>query len=224
MKPTLTYIQQKFAEYNALIFKNALPPLPMRIGNAKSTLGGVSFKRHRRPDGTIEFSNFKLTISARLDLPENVVQDTLIHEMIHYYILNKQLHDTSPHGQLFKQLMRHINQHFGRHITITHHSLPDERQQDTRKKEHWICISHMEDGRTGITISAKTRIFEMWRMLPQYFRLKKMDWYWSADPFFNQYPNSHTPRIFAIKPEVLSEHLKGAIELECDGHTFRKKE
>ncbi len=223
MRPTLPYIQEKFKEYNALIFKNALPPLPMRIGNARCTLGGVSYKRKRKATGGFEFYDFKLTISARIDLPEDVVQDTLIHEMIHYYILSKQLVDSSPHGKLFRQLMNHINQHFNRHITVTHRSTPEERAQDTKKKDHFFCITELADGKNGITVVAKTRLFQLWRMLPHYFNIRKSTWYWSNDPFFNNFPKSISPRIFAVKPEDLKEHLSTATELVLEGNVIRKK-
>ncbi|MCQ2208446.1 MAG: SprT-like domain-containing protein [Paludibacteraceae bacterium] len=222
MTPSLAFVQTKFIEFNTLIFKGALNPLPIRIGSSKTRLGSISYKR-RKQGNTFEFYDFKLTISKRFDLPKNEVEDTIIHEMIHYYILSKQLHDTSPHGKLFRQLMDHINKHFGRHITISHHSTGEERATDTHIKEHFVCVTVLTDGRTGLTVSAKTRIFQMWRNLPKYYKLQKMTWYWSIDPFFNQFPNSITPRIYLVDAEKLNSHLKDAKELECDGTTFRLK-
>lgn len=222
MKPTLAYVQAKFNEFNAKIFKGKLSPLPIRIGVSRTRLGGVSFKR-RKVGTKTEFYNFKLTISQRFDLPEHEVEDTIIHEMIHYYILSNQLHDTSPHGKLFRQLMNHINQQFGRHLSVSHRSTGEELQNDTHKKEHFVCVSGLADGRTGITVSAKTRIFQMRRDLPRYFRLQKMTWYWTFNPFFNRYPHSISPRIYLIEEAELEKHLTDAKELEYDGNCFKVK-
>lgn len=222
MIATLPYVQQKVDEFNKLIFKNQLEPIPIHIGSSRTRLGSISCK-HRKTAKGIEFYGFKLTISKCFDLQERDMEDTIIHELIHYYILSKQLHDSSPHGTLFKQLMNHINQHFGRNITISHRSSSEERSADKRIKEHFVCITELEDGRTGITVSAKTRIFEMWRYLPRFFKLKKMTWYWTTNPFFNQFSNAIRPKIYLYDSNKLEEELKDAKELECDGTTFRVK-
>lgn len=223
MIATLDYINRKFAEYNALIFGNRLPSIPMRIGHAKSTLGGVSYKKRRKPDGTYEYYNFRLTISSQFNLSEQEQEDTLIHEMIHLYILSNQIHDTSPHGAIFRKLMNQINHKYGRNIKVMHHTSPGERANDQKIKEHYVCISEFCDGRTGITVAAKTRVFLIWGQLPLYYNLKSYKWYWTTDPFFNRYPHSIKPRIYAIDPHVAAEHLFSATELVKEGNTIKAK-
>lgn len=223
MKATLAYVKQKFDEYNRTIFKGALAPLPMRIGSSKTQLGSVRFKKRKTASGQFEFYDFVLTISNRVDLPENELEDVIIHEMIHYYILGKQLHDSSPHGKLFRQLMAHINAHFNRRITISHKNAPGQAPKDGAIKPHFICISELADGRTGLTVSAKTRLFQNWDLLPKHFSLKSYAWYWSTDPYFNRFPSAIKPKIYIVDAQEVKEHLKEAKTLIREGNTIRAK-
>ena len=119
--PTIDYIQVCFDEYNVRYFNGSLPPIPIKLSNARTFLGKVTFIKHRTwLFGEWRYSNFKLRINTRYDLPEELLQDTILHEMIHYYIAVNHLRDTSTHGQLFRREMKRINEQGNRHITISY--------------------------------------------------------------------------------------------------------
>ena len=121
MIPTVDYIQSCFDEYNVLFFNGTLPPIPIKLSNARTFLGKVTFvKRRKWLFGEWVYSNFKLRINTRFDLPEELIQDTILHEMIHYYIAVNHLRDTSTNGQLFRREMKRINEQGNRHITISY--------------------------------------------------------------------------------------------------------
>ena len=63
------------------------------------------------------------------DLPEELVEDTILHEMIHYYIAFNHWSDTSTHGQLFRREMKRINEKGGRHISISYRPNPEQLAQ-----------------------------------------------------------------------------------------------
>ena len=63
-------------------------------------------------------------------MDERLLEDTIIHEMIHYHILSNQLQDTSAHGKLFRKMMDDINARFGRNVTISHKPTEEEREKD----------------------------------------------------------------------------------------------
>lgn len=50
-----------------------------------------------------------------------------------------------------------------------------------------------------------------------------MEWYLSGDPFFGRYPRSTTPKIYRIAEAELSEHLKDAVRLRCDGPSYSRE-
>jgi len=121
MFPTIPYIQSCFDKYNVRFFGNTLLPIPIKLSNARTFLGKVTFTRRRSwLFGPVRNENFVLRINTRLDLPEELVQDTILHEMIHYYIALNHLRDTSTHGRLFRQLMKRINAEGNRHISISY--------------------------------------------------------------------------------------------------------
>ena len=118
MIPTIPYIEEKFDEFNKLIFGGELPRIPIVLGSATRVVGAFSCKVRRNFWGKKEYSDLKLRFSKKFDLPENELEDVIIHEMIHYYIHFKNLKDKSAHGPLFKNLMNQINKNFGRKISI----------------------------------------------------------------------------------------------------------
>ena len=98
MTPTIPYIQSCFDEFNARFFASSLPPIPIKLSNARTFLGKVTFTRRRSwLFGPVRNENFVLRINTRIDLPEDLIQDTILHEMIRYYIAVNQLRDTSSH-------------------------------------------------------------------------------------------------------------------------------
>ena len=78
-------------------------------------------------------TDFILRINTRADLPEELVEDTILHEMIHYFIAVNQLHDTRTHGQIFRREMKRINEMGGRHISISYR--PNSEQLAQLRKE-----------------------------------------------------------------------------------------
>lgn len=120
MKPTVDFLKRNFDEFNRLMFDGQLPELPIAVGNARTSLGGLHFVRHRKMLGGVEYRNFHIRISSRYDLDEREIEDVLIHEMIHYYILYNKLKDTSAHGVVFRKMMNDINAHFGRNISVSY--------------------------------------------------------------------------------------------------------
>jgi len=210
MRPTKEYIERKYEELNNLCFGGELPVVPIQMSRARTYLGQLGFKRRRRLLRGWENYSFVLRISVRIDLPEDEVIDTLLHEMIHLAIASRQQKDTSTHGRLFRQMMADINKRYGRHITISHRKTKTEQEQDTQRRTHLICVSTFNTGEQGITIAAKSRIFSLWNLMPHFPKVIATEWLLSYDPFFNRFPRALTPKIYHIEKEALKEHLRDA--------------
>ncbi len=183
------------------------------MSRARTFLGQLGYKRKRKLFRGWENYDFVLRISVRMDLPETEVEDTLLHEMIHLYIASQQLKDTSTHGRLFRKMMNSINQQHHRHITISHRKTKEEQEQDTQKRLHLICISTFNTGERGITIAAKSRLFQLWDIMPKLPNVTKTEWMVSYEPFFNRFPRALTPKIYRVKAEELDLHIKNASPL-----------
>ena len=211
MTPTVGYLEERFDAFNEMCFGSALPRISIRLSNARSFVGRLQYRRVRNWRGRpVRNEDFVLRISTRFDLPEAEIEDTLIHEMIHYYIAWKGLRDSSTHGRIFRAMMQEINAKYGRHLTISHKSAPEELDAEKRIRAHCLCVCKLADGRTAVTVCATTRI----RSIQRAFRLApsvlSQQWYVSTDPWFNRFPRCRTPKVFPIEADILLSHLEGA--------------
>lgn len=219
MKATIPYVQEKFREYNQLIFNGELPEIPIQLSDAKGFLGVCKYKRRKLPDGTVERYDFRLSINARIDMPEDELDDIIIHEMIHYYIGVNKIADTSAHGRVFRQMMKTINEQYGRHITISHKYTDEQADQayGTRPRWHAVAVVKFRDGRTGVKVLPRVarRIIAFRRNLLWAGGVKQVDLYLSSDPFFNRFPTSTALKIYYVDSEELASHLKDAQALKA---------
>lgn len=215
------YIKERFDYFNSLCFGGKLPPVTIRLSNARSFLGMCTYKKRIDARGNEVKYDFVLRINTRIDLPETEVEDTILHEMIHYYIGVNQLGDTSPHGRLFKEMMNAINERHGRHITISHRSTPQQREQaiDKRRRWHALAVVTLTDGRTGIKVLPRIiqRITGYYNAAMHSPQVTDVKLYMTCDPFFNRYPNSSSLKVHPVDPEELTAHLKGSHPATCDG-------
>lgn len=228
MTATVPFIENAFERFNALCFEGVLPAIPVVLTKARTFLGKMEYKSRRDFFGIVSSHyDFRLKISTSFDLTEEELEDVIIHEMIHYYIAWRGLHDSSVHGETFRRIMGTINQKYGRHISVRHHSRPEQKLvTDGRNqfRKHILCVSTFPDGNMGITVCASTKIFQLYRLLPMYYDISRMEWYGSWDQFFNRFPRARTPKIYRITEEELSEHLKESVPLKCDGRVLEPYE
>jgi len=221
MIATVDYIRRKFNEFNQLCFNGELKPLPIKLSKARSYLGKVAYRRKRNLNGTWRFSDFELLISTVIDRPEQELEDVILHEMIHYWILSRQLQDDAPHGTLFTSKMNEINTRFNRHIAVSHRSTREEHDRDQQVRVHRVCISTLSNGVTGITIAAQSRLFHLWDAMAQFPGLVQQRWIVSVDPYFNRFPRALKPKMYRIDPKELEQHLQGDTYRELERHGNR---
>ena len=211
MTPTVEYLEERFDTFNRMCFDGALPRIPIKLSRARSFVGRLIYRPVRDWRGrVVRREDFVLRISTYFDLPEAEIEDTLIHEMIHYWIAWKGIKDTSSHGKEFRRIMKEINALHGRHLTISHKSTPEEQDRDTRVRDHWFCVSQLADGRTALTVAAQPCIARIRRAFRWSPSIRSQTWYHSRDPWFNRYPHCRSPKIFPVDPAVLQPHLDAA--------------
>ena len=224
MRATIGFVTEKFREFNHQIFADTLPVPTLGIFHARRRLGELRYPLHR--DGHMpEPREYELRITDRIDMEQAVVEDTLIHEMIHLYIHVNRIQDTSQHGQAFRRLAEAINRRHGRNITVTHRLSDEEKQSDAHMKWHRMAVVTFTDSHKAICVCASTRIFDIHRQLQGQSNVAGWTWHVSYDPFFNDYPASRRLAYYRISPEDIAGHVFGEMSREfvCDGRTFRMK-
>ncbi|MDE6682478.1 MAG: SprT-like domain-containing protein [Muribaculaceae bacterium] len=214
MKATIRYVEQKFDEFNRLMFGGKLPKLPVRMSDAVTFLGMCVAKVRTLPDGRRQHHDFELRVSLRHDIPERDLEDVIIHEMIHYFIMYNELNDTAPHGELFKAMMRSINRTYGRNITISRRSTPEERTRTVEGKRQWHVIASISflNGKKGVKVLPRVvpKIIDYYRQVSSAPEIARVELFLHDNPFFNRYPTSAALRVHEIDTSLLHENLAGA--------------
>lgn len=221
MRPTLNYVKTKFDEFNKLCFNNSLPEIPIFINKSRTQSGYLKYYIERRPNGERRYFNFSLHISAVLDSDETQIEDTIIHEMIHLYIQWNHIADKSSHGPVFMSMMHDINKRFNRNLSVTKARTKEEMDSDLEIRHHYLCIARLKDGRTGISLPVKTRIFEIWDQILRFKDVESFEWYFSTDPYFNRFRRCKTLKIYIAPAQELSAHLNKARRLVRNGNRIQ---
>lgn len=118
MALTIDILHAWFRQFNADYFGDELPVPRIALSKARTRLGTMSYRRVRKLLRWT-YTDFTIRISTYYECSEREYQETLLHEMIHYYIAYKNISDTSSHGKVFRQIMQQLNNEHGWNITIT---------------------------------------------------------------------------------------------------------
>lgn len=201
---THKYARDKFHEYNELIFEGKLPPLPIKIGNSKRRLGTCFYTVLRLPGQEPVNSSFHLRFSSAFDLSEEEWEDTIIHEMIHYYLAFFNMNDKTPHGVNFKRMMKDINERFGRHVSISYRS---------PKKSHELpkyrfAIVRDRRGQTGIKRLGDGSYAEFLRFMEERCGTGSVTVYESTNPFFGKLAINDRMSCVLINEDALKTQLE----------------
>ena len=222
MRATKEYIAKVFQEFNELCFEGKLPMLPVEECSSRNFMGVFNFRKHVDEYGTEIPYEMRLRISTVYDMEEEIVKDTILHEMIHYYIEYYRIKDTSPHGEVFLKIMNAINSKHGRHISVKLDKSNEVAATDTEKKGHYICVCEINNDMLFVQC-ARTKILQIHQELAADSRISKMSWYYTENSFFNRFSNSTKAKLYRISRMELIDNLEGATELECDGKSLRQK-
>lgn len=206
MKASIQFLTDRFEKYNRMIFKNPLPKPEMHITSARSFLGQFKLER----SGILKRNEtYHLTLSDRYDLPQEVLEDTIIHEMIHFQIYYSRLRDTSSHGKIFRSMMNEINNRFGRHITVSHRCTQEQLDSDKRTTHSIVCLCTMTDGRRLFCKVSQSKVFEIHRAFSDWDKVASQEWYWVFGSYFNRFRRVLTPKLYQIDEEGIYMIVKG---------------
>lgn len=222
MRPTQPYIEEKFDYYNNLCFGGQLPR-PRLMLSQRNRAVGMTKSRVTFVNGKPVVSH-TIEISVRYDLPEIEYIDTIVHEMIHYYIRINNIQDDSPHGTVFRSMMNDISQKYGIRITIEYDESDEELIARVTDRNRYICVVEAVDGSTSFAIVIRDKVFHCWDVISKHPNVKDFKWYVSNRAIFEQFPTRITPAFITIEPDKIQDYLFGAHELERIDNVIKPKE
>lgn len=218
MTPTIETIRELFEKFNNQMFAGRLPLPLISLCSVSSFVGQYKSKTRTAADGSRHTYDHLLRFSTAFNLSDRELEDTVIHEMIHYFIAYNGLHDRTAHGPLFKAMMNSINEHHGRNISISHRTSREAitSAKTATKKWHVVAILYFTTGETGVKVLPRVipKIIEYYRGLTAAPNIARVDLYLHNDPFFNRFPTSTGRHCHTISREEISTHLSVAHTLE----------
>ena len=147
MELTVKILRAWFTAFNAQYFGSRLPEPRLLVSSSRTLMGQYSCRRMRRGLlGGYELSGHTIRVSDFYDLTERDYQQTLLHEMIHYYISYTHARDTSAHGPLFRQLADRINAAGGWHITVSERRRQLPVRQENVRPQYLLLLLKTTDG------------------------------------------------------------------------------
>ena len=153
MELTVKILREWFHQFNAAYFESELPEPKLLVSKSRTQLGQFSCRRVRKG----LFSGYKtvgytIKVSEFYDMQEREYQQTLLHEMIHYYIAFTGAKDTSPHGRLFRELMARLNAVGGWHITVSSRTGQYQVRQQAVETQYLLMLLTTTDGKHYVSV------------------------------------------------------------------------
>lgn len=148
MKLTIEYLENKFHIYNAKYFYGVLRIPMFKIICSSNRLGYMGVKVNNNSDGSIS-KKYTIAISKYYKRNEKEYDNTLIHEMIHLYIDQQNIKDTSSHGKIFKQECFRINDdgwNLSRCTDTRNWEISDEAKKNISKNSYNIIVYREPQG------------------------------------------------------------------------------
>lgn len=212
---TLSYLKQAFTYYNRQLFEEKLPVPCLKLSRAKTRLGQMACKR-KVSWGRVRFYDFTISISTAYDLPQNELDDVIIHEMIHYAIAYTGLQDSSAHGKIFRGMMSAINRKHGRHITITarRRLLAATQKEHEKPTEHLVLALKTSRGEHFLSVVNPDYAGKIALQLAKTPDIEHFAWYKSTNDFFRPMPRVRSLRGRKVTAEVFRSMCDSMIKLK----------
>jgi len=171
---TISEIENQFNIWNKKVFNNELPVPHFELMQTKRLLGQFC------PRKVLGEYTYKIRISTFYDRPLSAYIDTIVHEMLHYWIKYKGIKDTSSHGREWKRLAAKISREHNLTITRTNpagggvsQNVLDKKNEKNIKQEY-VFLCKMRNGRYGAGVCPVTKIhvlyprFKDWRAVESF--------------------------------------------------------
>lgn len=180
MTITLKEVKEQFKVWNEKAFNNELPTPTFELMQTKTLLGQFC------PRKVLGHQTYKIRISTYYDRPFEYYVDTIVHEMLHFYISYKGIKDTSSHGRVWKRMAKDLSNKFGLTITRTNDAGGGACEAvmekiNKKNKEEIVALCKLANGRYGASVIPKNKVynlakrFKTWKLVTN-FRLVVAPW------------------------------------------------
>ncbi len=107
-----------FWDCNKKFFNNSLPTPIFDTINSINIIAKFEYHESKK-NAKKPIRNQIIKISDCFDFSEKDFIDTMVHEMVHYYIAWNKIKDNKSHGKRFMEIVNSLNKHYGLNIEKT---------------------------------------------------------------------------------------------------------
>ena len=212
MNITISEIEVQFNKWNEVIFNKELPKPHFEICHTKSFLGQFQWKK------VMGEEVYKIRISTFYDRPFDYYIDTIVHEMLHFYIRYNKINDTSSHGRIWKKYAAEISAKYGLNITRTSPTGGGvseaiiEKKKQKKNFHETVIVCKLKDGRYGAAVLPPTKIsaliprFANWNFITDY-KVVRAPW---SETFSLRHIRTRAG-VRGIKKDIYDDLLKNPI-------------
>ena len=119
--------------------------------------------------------------------------------------------------------IKEISERYGIRISIAFDPTEEELIKTISDRYRYICVLDFEDGRIGMAVVARGKLFDLWFEMRKCLHAKSVKWYASNRAIFEKIPISLSPKCYIIDADKLLHYLTGAVELERSGDIIKQK-
>ena len=207
MTLTVDILRVWFRQFNDEYFGGELPVPRIVLSKSRTRLGTMACKCTRRLMRRV-YSDFTIRISIFYEQTEREFQTTLLHEMIHYYIMYKHIPDTSAHGRVFSGMMQRLNTQYGWNITVSSsmrgHAIADA-QAAARTRTYVVLALVLDSGERMLTVVSPRSARKIDALAHGTARITDHRWYMTQDHYFDDFPQVRSLRARKVPGDVYNE-------------------
>lgn len=93
-------------------------PVRFIVRNRSKTYDGLFCRKRVIMDSREEWEDHIIIYQQYADISAREIDDTLVHEMVHQYIYQNNIKDSSTHGRVFREFMHRINESFKNELKL----------------------------------------------------------------------------------------------------------
>lgn len=162
-----TDLQKEYDKFNNLVWNGQLKRVPLQWGMSKVHFGCVRSHGLRNNIRSYIVDYLEISLFNKINYQDFV--DTLVHEMIHVYIITNYIKDTDSHGVEFRKEMKRINSmNLGINITVTGSTSGMEVSEEIKAKEYVVSLVWQSGIPLGITVYNRA----LYNDVPRWYQTK----------------------------------------------------
>ena len=153
MMLSIDYLNERHAFWKTCISQegiweeNGFQPVTIVIRPDCKSYNGMFIRRMKVKSGIREINDRIFIYNKVNDFDTKFLDSLLVHEMIHQYIVQTGIKDSSTHGRIFKDFMKKINSRFPEELEIrVSDRNPKLPQKGTGIKTHSLLLLSFQEG------------------------------------------------------------------------------